>query len=35
MVIAYIVQVMDGGNLIWDIAAIKVDRLVQELKVLM
>ena len=35
MVIAYIVQVMAGGNLIWDIAAIKVDRLVRELKVLM
>ncbi len=35
MVLSYIVQVMEGGNLLWDLASIKVDRLVKEIKILM
>ncbi len=35
MVITYIVQTMESGNLPWDLASIKVARIVDELKVLM
>lgn len=34
MILKYVKDSMDAGNLLWDLAAIKIDRLVEELKIL-
>src|ERR1700678_1372713 len=35
LVLKYIKESMDAGNLLWDVAAIKIDRLLEDLKILM
>ena len=34
LVLKYIKESMDAGNLLWDVAAIKIDRLLEDFKIL-
>ena len=35
MVVKYFIEAVDAGNLVWDLALVKIEHLVKELEILM